>query len=319
MNQLPFIKYLYGRHILIVDDDSNEIDLISEILAPLHCHITSAPNGEEGLFIAVKDRPELILMDVIMPGVGGITACKRLNEHPLTKDIPIIIISANSTIQTLSQAFQVGAVDFIRKPVEPLELQVRLDAAFRQKNTIDELKKTQKDLDEKNQKLETLSITDSLTGVYNRRHFDYQFNHSFSLYKRYKIPVGCIIIDIDNFKQINDTFGHRVGDQVLIGLCRIIKSSIRDADIVARLGGEEFGLLTPNCNESSTFGLAKRLETLIRAALFVPEHENLKVTVSQGVSELCETDQYDEVIKRADQALYKAKAEGKNQVIIWTP
>ncbi len=291
--------------ILIVDDEPINIKALQAVLGDEH-NLAFATSGEEALEMAKNDpQPDLILMDIVMPGLDGFEVCALLKKDEKTSHIPLVFLTAKWETCEEAKGLEMGAVDYIRKPFSAPIIRARI------RNHL-ELKKT-RDM------LENLSTLDGLTNIPNRRRFDEIYAHEWTLATRTKLPLSLLFIDIDHFKNYNDCYGHLAGDDCLKAVARILQSSLgRPADFLARYGGEEFIILLP---DTSAHGCEHLAET-IRAAIETLdiEHRDSPVadhlTVSIGAVTCVDVTQCDSAIllEQADRLLYQAKHEGRNRV-----
>jgi len=289
--------------VLIVDDTLKNIQLLGNILKEENYKIAIANNGTQAISIASKIRPDLILLDIMMPGLNGFETCKKIKEIEEIKNIPIIFLTAKSEIEDIVMGFKVGAVDYITKPFNIYELKARVKTHL-------ELKISKDLLRESNIKLEKLSITDGLTGLYNHRYIVDLTAGFIEELKRYKGNLTVAMIDIDNFKSINDTFGHPYGDEVLIKIAATFEEKVRKTDYVGRYGGEEFLILLKHTDIKGAIEVIERIRSSVESLKW--GKKDLKITVSSG---LCQRKNEDSslLISKADQMLLKAKKSGKNR------
>ncbi|MGF7185863.1 diguanylate cyclase (GGDEF)-like protein [Desulfitispora alkaliphila] len=291
--------------ILIVDDSRTNIMTLAELLKD-DWNIKVATSGKAALRIAeAKKQPDIILLDVMMPEMDGYEVCKRLKEAPETKDIPIIFVTAMDRVEDEEYGLSLGAIDYITKPYSPPLVKARVKNHLELKQYRDMLKET--------------SMIDGLTGIPNRRRFDEALSMEWSRAARYGNSLSLVMIDIDHFKNYNDTYGHLEGDECLRKVAAAMQSiPKRNTDIVARWGGEEFACLLPDADEASANEIAEELRKKVMA-LQIP-HESSQVsdvvTVSLGVATMVpqKGQQPDVLVKKADQALYNAKKSGRNRV-----
>jgi diguanylate cyclase (GGDEF)-like protein len=291
--------------ILIVDDSPTTIEFLNSVLGSEY-EVLFATNGIEGLDIATRAVPDLILLDVIMPGIDGYELCARLKQDPKTRPIPVIFITAMSTDEDEARGLQAGAIDYIIKPISPPIVRARVSNHL-------ELKKY-RDL------LENLSAMDGLTGIANRRKFGEHLDIEWRRAQRTMMRVSLIMVDIDDFKQYNDTYGHLAGDDCLRRVAGVLAELLRrPADICARYGGEEFACLLPGTEQADASRLAGVMKNGIYA-LAIPHATSRaadRVTISAGVATLMplSTIQPSALIDMADKLLYQAKADGRNRVV----
>ncbi len=296
--------------ILVVDDTDTNIEILSELLGDDY-EIMAALDGEFALEIANDDMPDLILLDIMMPDMDGYEVCEKLKLNPKTKDIPVIFITAKSDEESIEKAYDVGGIDFVTKPFKPKELKARVKTQLQVRKLINDLEKSQEEL-------KLLASTDPLTKLYNRRYFSKISEHIIDLAKRDKTLASVIMLDIDKFKVVNDTYGHSVGDEVIINLSVQLQELTRNSDIICRYGGEEFVILLPEtCAKGALIISEKIREKIEMLTLPLEDNKKLNYTVSIGVSEIQVVDDLniEASLSRADEALYEAKESGRNRVI----
>lgn len=288
--------------LLIVDDQAVNVRLLNELFQSVF-DVFMATSGQSGLAKAKQLLPDLILLDVVMPGLSGYDVCQELKADPALKHIPIIFITGQFNEDDEVRGFQMGAVDFIRKPINPVITKARVNGHVQHK--------LQNDI------LRNIALLDGLTGIANRRRFDAEFDRMWRHCLREKQPLSLVIIDIDYFKQYNDHYGHQEGDSVLRDIAHCIKSLIgRPQDLAARVGGEEFALLLPNTPLQNTFTILERLLNRIKILDMAHEKSPLgRLSVSAGCSTIIPggTDEISTLYRQADEALYRAKQKGRNQ------
>ena len=294
--------------ILIVDDSPENIRILMKNLKKNYS-IVPATSGEAALkLISASSLPDLILLDIMMPGTDGYEICRRLKSDEITKNIPIIFITAKDSQEDEVNGLKLGAVDYITKPFCIPIVQARVDTHL-------ELKK-HRDL------LEDLSHLDGLTGIPNRRRFNESLELEWQHCLRSGTQLSLIMIDIDHFKAFNDYYGHGGGDECLKKVARtLFKTVKRPNDMLARYGGEEFACLLPVTNLNGAIGLAEDMRLNV-ASLSIP-HERSEtadcVTISLGTASIQPKSQLSPTIlmERADKALYTAKRNGRNCVKSW--
>ncbi len=292
------------QRILIVDDSSLNIRVLGETLSPLH-EIYAATSGEEALKIANSDpQPDLILLDIVMPGIDGLEVCRRLKADIRTQDIPIIFITAMTDEKDEEMGLELGAVDYIRKPCSPPIVKARVKAHLELKRKSDILK--------------NLSNRDGLTGIPNRRRFEEHFNLEWSRGVRSGSPLSIVMMDIDFFKNFNDNYGHAKGDECLIAVAEALNGCIkRPTDMVARYGGEEFVAILPETDFKGAKTMAESMRKAIEQ-LKIPHEFSVtakNVTISVGLATTMPTMSYapNDLINEADKMLYESKSNGRNQ------
>lgn len=302
--------------ILVVDDTPANLLLLTQLLNGQAYDVRPVTQGAMALAAARTIRPDLILLDIRMPDIDGYTICQELKADSETSQIPIIFISALDDTEDKVRAFECGGVDYVTKPFQPAEVlaRVRTHLALAQARTA--LEMANRELQRALAREAELARIDWLTGVYNRSHFYELATHEFAIAARYDQPLAICMFDVDHFKQINDRYGHLIGDQVLRAVAQTAASQIRAADCIGRFGGEEFILLLPNTNTSSGVVLAERLRTAIADLRIQTEKGEISATISLGVAGRQPADLVIErLIDRADQALYAAKRQGRNCVV----
>ena len=308
--------------ILIVDDRADIRSLIENILRDQEYeHILSATSGPEALEVVERELPDLILLDLTMPQMDGYQVCEQLQANEETRPIPIIVMSEKRSSQDLQRSFEVGAMDYITKPIDAIELSARTASALKFKRTYDALISAYNEITLLNQHLEELSTTDELTGVKNARCFWDYLSREVQKFTRFQLPLSLIIADLDDFKKINDTYGHLVGDQVLSYSGQLFQQNLRSYDLVARYGGEEFAFLLVNTELAQAAVVAEKIRQMVSEAQIDIGHEKLQCTMSLGVASLTPDTPPENVtaqflVERADRALYAAKRSGKNRVVL---
>jgi diguanylate cyclase (GGDEF)-like protein len=261
----------------------------------------------EALARCTEAAPDLVLLDYHMPQMNGVEFLERFRRVGHLKDIPIVMITGEEKKEALYTALEAGANDFLRKPVDDIELITRA------RNLL-ELRMRQIDLARANEKLYLLATTDQLTGLKNRRYFLEKLELETERSRRYRRPCAIAIIDADRFKTINDTHGHDVGDRVLQVLAGVLTAELRGSDLIGRLGGEEFAVMLPETEKAAALEVCWRLIARIREATVMAEDCQIKFTVSAGLTEVqLSGDEADAVLKRADRALYRAKQLGRDR------
>jgi diguanylate cyclase (GGDEF)-like protein len=288
--------------ILITDDNPNNIKVAGSTIATIGYKIAVAQNGLDTIKFAQKKHPDLIVLDVMMADMDGIETCEKLKDDPNTSDIPVIFLTAKNDTDTIKKCFEAGAVDYITKPFNNYELIARV--------------KVHAELQISKKKLKKLASQDELTGLNNRRMFFEKAELELHRVERYKRSLSVMMCDLDNFKNINDTYGHPFGDKVLRKIAEATTETFRDVDVIGRLGGEEFGIMVPETHLGGAITAAERFRKAIeKLEVVTDDGEIVKISVSIGLamypSNGCDLAK---LIKGADTALYQAKDNGKNQI-----
>jgi diguanylate cyclase (GGDEF)-like protein len=290
--------------ILIVDDNPDKLGLLEAAFSLAGYNVTTATDGDEALAAIESYQPDLVITDVMMPRMNGYELAQRIRSNPVTKFIPVIMQTAASRrAEDLRRASEVGALGYITDPTD-------LDLMLARTRTLLEFKAY---LDV----CEEAAFTDHLTGLANRRRFERQLEREVGRVLRYGHPFSLLMIDIDNFKNLNDTFGHDAGDDAIRRIGRVLREGTRGIDLAARIGGEEFAVLLVETSQGGALEVAERLWLAIKA-LETPSGG--RITASFGVAE-CPTDAQtgSGILKAADVALYEAKRNGRDRVVPMQP
>lgn len=308
-------KNIAGMQILVVDDSKMSRALLRNLLSENgYKHINHASSAMEALDWLEHNHADIILLDIIMREMNGIELCKKIKQSEETRDTPVIMITGSNRDETFIEAFKAGAMDYIGKPIDNMELQARVASALRLKSEIDLRKKREKELI-------IITSQDGLTGIANRRIFDETLSKEWNRAKRYKSPIGLALIDIDHFKLYNDHAGHLMGDDALKQVAKTLADvPKRLTDMVARYGGEEFVAILPETNRSTALNIAKKMNSAIRD-LEIPhpaKESGGKVTISVGAASLIpgNKNSKEDLIAMADKALYRAKNDGRDRVAL---
>ncbi len=303
-----FAASLRGARVLIVDDDAIQCAHLARVVKEWSAEPFTAQALSDALRLHKEARPDLVLLDVMMPQVDGYKLAQMFKRD--APYVPIILLTALDDIDSKRRGLSAGADEFLIKPVNTLELQIRMSSMLRIKRLADELERA-------NKHLAALATTDPLTQLVNRRVVEQRLNDEFLRAQRYKHPLSCILIDIDHFKAVNDNYGHPMGDKVLVEVAEAIRQSIRTTDLGGRYGGEEFIVLAPETPTVGCVLVAERIRKAVTRQTAARADEGYPtVTASFGVSstELPSKSGAD-LINRADVALYRAKHEGRNRVV----
>lgn len=313
--------------ILVAGIDSHDANRLQTILSVEHAwKAVTAPSGAEALRVLAKGRVDLVLADLMMPGLGGIELCRHIKNCPGIRDTPVVILLAATEREYLSHAYEAGACDYIMRPLDPLEVVARVRSVLRTKEEIDrrrarenQLETRNRELQAVNQELLQLSLVDPVTGVANRRHFDEAMDRAWRSAARHQIEIALILMDIDFFKGYNDRLGHPAGDDCLRRVANELAAGLlRPDDFLGRYGGEEFAVILPRTDLAGATVVAERLRSNIES-LGIPHPASSAaghVTISQGLA--CAVPEpassASSLIALADEALYEAKRSGRNQL-----
>jgi two-component system cell cycle response regulator len=299
------------ERILVVDDSRDNLEILATRLRFRGYAVETAASGEEALARVAENPPDLILLDIMMPGIDGYEVARRIKGDPTLPFIPIILLTARDTTQDKVEGLDAGADDYLTKPINFPELEARVRSMLR-------IKELQDDLERKNRELERLSISDGLTGLFNHRHIQEVVHEEFERAKRTGEPLSVVMFDFDHFKRVNDTYGHQVGDRVLQEMAQVLRRTAREIDKLGRYGGEEFIAVLPDTGIDEAAIFAERVrERIERHPFAVGRAQPLHLTISAGVATYPHPLVYDArtLIHRADQALYAAKGAGRNRVV----
>jgi diguanylate cyclase (GGDEF)-like protein len=305
--------------VLVVDDARSSRLLVSRFIEGMGHTTIEAADGEEAVAAFIREKPDLVLMDVMMPGIDGFEATRRIRAIEGQEWVPVIFLSAQEDERDIATGIEAGGDDYLAKPVSQVVLSAKMRAMQRIAEMRGQLVKVSRQLEATNQELARLAHIDGLTGIANRRYFDDCLAREFARALRNHNPLSLILADVDHFKAFNDHYGHQAGDDVLKQVAtQMMKCLRRPADLVARYGGEEFVVVLPETNRAGALRVAEMLRLAVEQ-LAVPHgwsSVSNRVTLSLGVacttSELIPTPAT--LIADADQALYSAKHAGRNRV-----
>ncbi|MDO3387898.1 diguanylate cyclase [Gilvimarinus sp. SDUM040013] len=296
----------YIPRVLLVDDTPANLDVLVEHLAGENIEIMVATSGSEGLHLALTTKPDLVLLDVMMPGMDGYTMCSHMREDPMLIDIPVVFLTAKHAEQDIERGLELGAVDYIAKPFSMpiLKARVRNHLALKRKGD----------------QLAELACTDGLTHIANRRHFDQVLGQEWRRAERNNSELAIIMIDIDHFKEYNDALGHSAGDQCLRKVASTLKAALhRPGDMLARYGGEEFIVVLPETNLANATLIAEQMRLRINALTMLhpnsPSYDRLTVSLGVACAHPAQTKNETLVVEIADRNLYAAKRSGRNKVV----
>ena len=333
--------------VLVVDDNPDMVETLEHLFAFYGFEVVRAFNGKEGIEVAEKEQPDIIILDALMPIMNGFEACEYLKKNPQTQDIPIIFLSANYTDdEHRITGLELGADDYVLKPFNAKELIAKINTILKRKEVVQKLKTDNQKLLEKHQNVtreieqvkerikerQVDNLIDPLTGLYDGTYFTLRLKEEFHRAERYETPLGLVLLDVDFFQKINEVYGEQTGDYILMKIANVILHNTRASDIVFRLKGNTFAILLPNTDETGAFYEAERIRTPIEQTEFFDEsfvelkklsrrrkQEYQKVTVSLGVAAYADTmKKPDDLYLNAQKALEAAKAQRRNVTIRWS-
>lgn len=303
--------------ILIIEDSPTQALQLTLFLEQEDYKILTASTGKEGLELLEEAAPDLIILDVVLPDLDGYTVCRRI-RHTFRKYIPILMLTAMDKVDDRVDGLEVGADDYMVKPFEQRELAARVKALLRIKRLHDDLNTMLTEERQSARMLRKVALIDHLTGVYNRHYLIEIMENEIKKSKRYDQPLACMIIDVDHFRDFNTQFGHTIGDWVLQQLATLMKECVREADVVARYGGDEFIILQPMTLKEDAVKSAERICDLMNAKRWESPKGELNITISIGVAALPDQNvkTAQDLIDCADKALYQGKDQGRNRVCV---
>jgi two-component system cell cycle response regulator len=325
--------------ILYIEDNAENRLLIRRVLEPEGYEVLEAENGPDGIEKAKTARPNLILIDIMMPGINGREATTLLRSIPHLGKTPIIALTASAVKGSRELSLAAGCDGYLQKPIDVDRLPAQIEQFLQGKRErlaveeeVEYLREMNKrlaerleqkvrrlsDVSETNRRLADISLTDELTGLPNRRYLNRRLREELTMARRFKTPLSCVMVDVDHFKKFNDTLGHQAGDTVLQSLAKLLCTDKRDYDVVGRYGGEEFLLLLPQVDGPGALALAERLREKVEEASLAPSGTPQRVNISLGVATFNGDDLNEEdLIRQADEALYEAKAAGRNRSVMF--
>ncbi|WP_440657487.1 PleD family two-component system response regulator [Ensifer adhaerens] len=297
-------------NVLLVDGRGSSQERLQRALKPI-AEVSVISDPQAALFEAAENNFDLVIVNANFDDYDPLRLCSQLRSLERTRFIPILLIAEQGSDELVVRALDLGVTDYLMRPVDPNELIARSMTQIRRKHCNDRLRASVQQTIE-------LAVTDGLTGLHNRRYFDTHLKLLMDRAAARGRPLSICMTDIDRFKQVNDTYGHDVGDEVLREFANRIRTTVRGADLACRFGGEEFIVVMPDTSAEMAAGVAERLRTIIESLPFaIPQADGpLKVTASMGIATLRPgSDTAEALLKRADTALYQAKHEGRNRVV----
>lgn len=312
--QYPKIDVHNGA-VLIVDDDASIRRALRAFLAEgdLFSRFYEASNGLEAFKILANElhNVDLVLCDLEMPEFDGFKFLQMQSTREDFQSVPVIVVTSRDESEHRVRGLNLGAADYLTKPVQKEELRIRAYHQLRIRRLQEALRRAIRDLTQ-------MSQTDPLTGLANRRAFMTRSEHEYARADRYKGKLALILLDIDDFKRVNDTYGHLAGDDVLRAVATVLTRGLRATDLAARYGGEEFAILLPETDQKSALRVAERYRSEVQKLSFKFDSKDVSITISLGVAALPEnhTTGLEDFLRKADTALYAAKETGKNMTAV---
>jgi len=294
-----------NTRVLVVDDDEAVRNTMNEYIQAAGYNSEAVSCAEEALEILKKDEFQVIITDINLPAMGGLELTKSIRQN---NDSDVIVMTGYGDDYSYEEAINIGASDFVIKPVRLEELLLRLKRVLKERELTKERVRMMK-------KLQKLAVTDGLTKLYNSRSFYSQLETEVDRFNRYKHPLALLLLDLDHFKEYNDSYGHLEGDKILVRFSQIIKSCLRTNDSAYRYGGEEFTVILPETAGPEANTVAQRIRSSLEAERFSPGNgQDVQITISIGVTEYQEKEELSTFIQRADKAMYVSKQNGRNKV-----
>ena len=296
--------------VLLVEDNESDAELVRHFLKDLPLRVERLANGADAVELCQTGRVDLMLLDLLLPGLNGFEVCRQVKGSEKGKDLPIVVITCLEDMDSRLKCIELQTDDFLVKPIVGRELQARVKILLEKKKQLDRLRSHYEEA-------LNSAVVDWLTGLYNHGYFKRFLDLEIKKSLRQRYPVTLIMIDVDNFKAVNDAYGHPTGDVILQELAQVVRKAVREVDLVARYGGDEFAIVLPYSDGHGALRVAHRINEAIKTYGFSPKASARKthLTVSMGVAGYPEDAVHvDELIHSADQRLYEAKTRGKNQI-----
>jgi diguanylate cyclase (GGDEF)-like protein len=304
--------------VLIVEDSRAQREFVRDALVRRGYEVQEATGGLAALSLIKTAPPDVVLLDVMLDDMDGYSVCRWLRLGEPTRDVVIIMLTVKGEVKERIEGLHVGADDYVPKPFDMDELEARIFAGIRTRNARLELRERNTELESLLSRTEQLAMSDALTGVFNRRRFTEVLRHEWARARRYKHPISLLLFDVDHFKEVNDHQGHASGDETLKNVAQILSTSIREVDLCARYGGDEFVLLLPHTSATNATVVAERIREKVARARTTWTGAAARVSLSVGVAsnEDAALERSDDLMEAADRALYEAKRAGRDRVVV---
>lgn len=298
--------------LLVAEDDPVTREYLVTLLKGHGMQIVIAEDGHKAVARAREGQVDLVLLDIMMPGLDGLDCCRLIKSTMQDGFLPVVLVTARADTDSRVAGLRIGADDYVCKPFDERELLARLNNLLR-------LKRMHDQITEAKERLAALAVRDDLTELFNYRYLQTRVSDEFKRAERYREPLSCVMVDIDYFKRINDRHGHDAGDNVLREVANRLRKAVREVDVVARYGGEEFLLVLPSTNFSGALSVAERVWRSIGGEEFVLGGASECITASVGVAVYPSRDikTKEQLLKSADRALYQAKHEGRDRICVF--
>lgn len=287
---------------LIGDDNPQVANKLKQVLETQGFNVLTAKNGFEVMQKAQEHMPDIILLDIVMPFMDGFETCIELKKSNELKDIPVIMVTQKTDSNDLMNALELGAFDYIRKPIDEIEAWARIKSALKYRDA--------------NKKIQEMAVKDGLTGLYSHNKLMELFDRKYMKQMLDKSYISYVMLDLDHFKDVNDNYGHVFGDKVLREVAEIILNTIRISDVAGRYGGEEFGIIISDATPKGALMICNKLRNNIETHEFKQGDKSIHITASFGVYTTIPSQEMDfeKMVKFADEALYEGKNDGRNKV-----
>ncbi len=304
---------MVGSTIVVADDDRITREMLAGILRLHGFNVETVVDGQAAVERVGRGGVDLVLLDILMPRLSGLEACRLLKGMTSDNFLPVVLVTVKTDTASRVEGLRIGADDYVCKPFDERELIARVEAMLRIKKLHDHVAKARA-------KLEQLSVHDDLTGLYNYRYLHTRLSEEFKRAERYHDPLASIVVDIDRLQAINDNGGRPLGDQIIKGVADVVRRSVREVDVVARFGGDEFLVVLPSTHFAGSVTVAERIWREVGDKPFVSEAtRSHKVTLSIGVALYPSRDvrTKDALLRAADTALHQAKRDGGNRICVF--